>query len=703
VSGTQLKIYVNGGTPQATTSSTLIPNKVLGSNDYTNADGMYIGRDFAGALYDGDMEDVRIYNVAMTDAEVANEKRRCGDIVCAKYWDAAATFDGSTTTAESGIRDGLTRVLEAEIYPHTSDDVAYYEGIFDSSDELDGNYQGTGFGLDNRRIKVRLENTGFWDTGYDVTLNTWQTVKLTLTGSTATLYVGGIQRAQTTYSATASTIAGKNFRIGYASDTVPTKYYFDGQIRNLRIGERSGFAGDPTPVPTATITGTPTIAPSVPQTSQIIFSCITDGLPASGGISSWNTYLPRDLSLTAMGSPTAETLGGYKWEHNLYADGDGFVFGSAYQSSISCNGASIVVAVKPTRSADSGNWRSVVDVFYDRLLIGLNNNDGKICVRRNGSLDFSSGNIPDGQVTVLSIVVQATGTYQVWANGTLMMDITSTSSMTSLVPGVSGDYARYINVGRNNPDGWTTTNGNIGDVFLYKVALTTAERTSLEGFIQTRLGAAPAATNTPTNTPTRTPTNTVGPTNTPTNTPTSTPTGNTTTYNFVGVTTTTTGYNAYACDVDVFPFAGSTANRNSMVEATDAQYVNISANNTAEWMTVDPGLSDEIFLWVEMKINEPVVDITNINLTFNGNSDTGSSTFRIYVKDKNQVWQNTAAWIQVGTTLVIQPDVDTTMTRSITSNFATYIDASAILTWGVASSISSEDMRINYLEMVVTH
>ena len=202
---------------------------------------------------------------------------------------------------------------------------------------------------------------------------------------------------------------------------------------------------------------------------------------------------------------------------------------------------------------------------------------------------------------------------------------------------------------------------------------------------------------TPTNTPSNTPTNT--PTPTITNTP-----GGTTTYNFVGVTQSTVGYNAYACDVDVFPFGGSTANRNSMVEATNTEYVSISANNTAEWMTVDPGLSDEIFLWVEMKINEPVGDITNINLTFNGNSDgSTSSTFKIYVKDKDQAWQNTAAWIQVGTSMTIVQDVDTTMTRSITSSFSTYIDASAMLTWGVYSTISSEDMRINYLEMVVTH
>ena len=43
------------------------------------------------------------------------------------------------------------------------------------------------------------------------------------------------------------------------------------------------------------------------------------------------------------------------------------------------------------------------------------------------------------------------------------------------MPGKEG-YAKNITVGRNAPDAWTTFNGDIGDVFLYKVALTDAER-----------------------------------------------------------------------------------------------------------------------------------------------------------------------------------------------------------------------------------
>jgi hypothetical protein len=99
----------------------------------------------------------------------------------------------------------------------------------------------------------------------------------------------------------------------------------------------------------------------------------------------------------------------------------------------------------------------------------------------------SSYAIPEKQVTILSMVVQSNGTYRVYANGTQIISNTTTSQMTSLVPGVVGDYGRFINVGRNNPDGWSTFNGNIGDVFLYKIALTDAERQQLETNIANRL------------------------------------------------------------------------------------------------------------------------------------------------------------------------------------------------------------------------
>ena len=233
--------------------------------------------------------------------------------------------------------------------------------------------------------------------------------------------------------------------------------------------------------------------PVVPRPSDLLFSVDTDVLPDSGPTGPWPTVVPTGGSLTPIQTPEATILGNVKWESNVYTDYDGYRFGTSYwddqgQHPIPCNGATIVMALKPTRNTTNVGWTSCVDIFYDRLVLGIKNNDGRVNVRRNGSLDFSTTAIPDGQETILSIVVQPDGSYVVWANGAQMMTRDSTpEGFTSMVPGVTGGgingFGTYINVGRNNPDGWTTFNGYIGDVYVYKVALTNEERTQLESLV----------------------------------------------------------------------------------------------------------------------------------------------------------------------------------------------------------------------------
>jgi hypothetical protein len=173
-------------------------------------------------------------------------------------------------------------------------------------------------------------------------------------------------------------------------------------------------------------------------------------------------------------------------------------------------------------------------------------------------------------------------------------------------------------------------------------------------------------------------------------------------YDFAGITQSDANYNAYACDVDVFPFAGDPANRNSIVEANDTQYASISTNDSTEWAPVNPGSGDQIFLWVEMKINESAGNIAKIDLTFNGN--TGGSlpvTHRIYVMKADANWTQNSSWVQVGSDQSISANVNTSMTCSITSNISNYIDANGKIVWGVYETTSAQIMHVNYLEMVV--
>ena len=243
------------------------------------------------------------------------------------------------------------------------------------------------------------------------------------------------------------------------------------------------------------------ITGGVPRTADLLFSCVTDTFPSSGSTGDWASYIPSGQTLTMMGTPTVDTINGVKWEQNIYADGDGYHYGR-FASPIACNGATIVVAAKPVRTgtADS-NWQSLVNIFYDRLVFGLMNYSGLVCVRRNGSLEWNTTPVPDGQTTILSMVVQPDGTYKVWANGTQIMSITTTSAMTSFDPNQhisdwgDPDFVHHINVGRNNPDGWTVSNGDIGDVFVYKVALNDTERGQLEALETTKfIGGTPTYT-----------------------------------------------------------------------------------------------------------------------------------------------------------------------------------------------------------------
>ncbi len=226
-------------------------------------------------------------------------------------------------------------------------------------------------------------------------------------------------------------------------------------------------------------------AGSVPNKDQLLLAALSDSLPASSG--PWPTLVPEGGKLTPIQGSSYELvkIDGKKFSRNMYLDGDGFFFKN-YSEPIPCNGASIVVATRPIYNGSGSGWFSIVDCFYDRLTLGIRSDSGLVCVRCNGSVIDSKIAIPDGQIAILSLIVQPDGKYKVYANGDEVMSISETSPMTALAPGKEG-YMKNITVGRNAPDAWTTFNGDIGDVFLYKVALTDDERKELEAYIAHKL------------------------------------------------------------------------------------------------------------------------------------------------------------------------------------------------------------------------
>ena len=228
---------------------------------------------------------------------------------------------------------------------------------------------------------------------------------------------------------------------------------------------------------------------SVPRTDDLLFSCLAEDLPKDGKIASWPTQFPKGGSLTPMSEPTVTRIDGRKFARINAPEGDGFRFGSARSADLKCDGFTIVTAVRHRRHSARNAWDSVVDIFYDRLQLGVYNWNGTVYVRRNGRARISDFALADGQIVVLSLVVQSNGTWKAFADNTEIMASASANQMTNLVPGVVGGYGRCINLGRNEPDAWSTFNGEIGDTFLYKTALSDAERKELVNFVAAKLVA----------------------------------------------------------------------------------------------------------------------------------------------------------------------------------------------------------------------
>jgi sialate O-acetylesterase len=227
---------------------------------------------------------------------------------------------------------------------------------------------------------------------------------------------------------------------------------------------------------------TQAMAGSIPRESELLFACRAAALSDSETCKIWPALVPAGKSFEAMGEPTVEKIDGRKYAASTFEKAAGFRVGS-FDQPIPCKGASIVAVTRPVRSNASSGWFSLVDLFYDRLVLGIRSDTGMVCVRRNGKVDNSTKTIPDGQVTILSLVVQPEGTYKVYANGEEVMSESKPCAFTELVPGVAGPFAKQITLLRNAPDAWTAFNGQLGDVFVYKVALTDAERKQLETHI----------------------------------------------------------------------------------------------------------------------------------------------------------------------------------------------------------------------------
>lgn len=156
-------------------------------------------------------------------------------------------------------------------------------------------------------------------------------------------------------------------------------------------------------------------------------------------------------------------------------------------------------------------------------------------------------------------------------------------------------------------------------------------------------------------------------------------------------------------DIDVFPFAGNTANRNTHSEVTDTDYTAMQASDDSRYATANPGSGDENFLWFEMPVNEDPATVAQINFTFEGYPNSAVSDFTIWLKTADGAYETDASWFRVSGPSNFATGTDSTITGSISGNIADYINNDGVVVWGVWQEESADSVSIDYVKMDVLH
>ena len=79
---------------------------------------------------------------------------------------------------------------------------------------------------------------------------------------------------------------------------------------------------------------------------------------------------------------------------------------------LAVNGVTIVAVCKPKRLNNIGGFQDLVNVMCDQFALAISRSSGAVTVTRPGQGNGGIS-IPDGQETIISVVVQPTGEIKV--------------------------------------------------------------------------------------------------------------------------------------------------------------------------------------------------------------------------------------------------------------------------------------------------
>ncbi len=283
IGGNSTKMYVNGklvaNKPGSFTGNTYITNTMLAVGVMVNASGVAPYTDANGSYFRGKLDDIRIYDNAMTDAQVQNLYNSAKEMNLVAYYpfDGNAndqsgnainpTYIGSGVTLTTdrfgnankaynfnGIAGSYMR-MPADLLPKVNRTISLWFNVPEVSNKpgLLG-YGGNGSCgttlfmalnlLGNGQYNVQghcLKNAAAY-TWSAPPVNNWYHWVLTINGTTQKIYVNGELKSTTNSFSGSTTVAGKDFALGVitfvngiAPYTDKNVGYLKGKLDDIRI------------------------------------------------------------------------------------------------------------------------------------------------------------------------------------------------------------------------------------------------------------------------------------------------------------------------------------------------------------------------------------------------------------------------------------------------------------------------------------
>lgn len=252
-----------------------------------------------------------------------------------------------------------------------------------------------------------------------------------------------------------------------------------------------------TPVDTTPLSGKDlTLAADPTYDEDLLFAAFSSDY---SGSASWVPKYPPGASLNRINTPGTLTINDQPWVANRRTNPggeDGFELAGipGLAGGVVADGASVVVAIRPIFPANAGGERrgEIVSLYYNGLTLCADHETGEIMISRKAWDWVRTGYFPaNGAIVVLSLVVQSDGScklysdgVEVWTGGAIGTD------SFKLLQGTDPNWMTRVGVGRNPWDGWSSYNGDIGDVYVYKKAISDSKRIALESSLITKFGDA---------------------------------------------------------------------------------------------------------------------------------------------------------------------------------------------------------------------